>query len=90
MTVSHTHKTYSDLLTYITKITYIRKPKDEAMYVSFFCSFLDLLLADDTTVIPILNVLGNGAVEQDGLLRHQTQLCAQPGQVQLFRVRPVR
>lgn len=56
------------------------------MYVGLLRSFLDLLLGDVTAVVSILNVLSNGAVKQDGLLRHQPHLIAQPCQVHSFGV----
>lgn len=56
------------------------------MYVGLLCGFLNLLLGDDTAVVPILNVFSDGAIKQNGLLRHQPHLRAQPCQVHIFGV----
>lgn len=59
------------------------------MNVGLLRSFLDLLLGDDAAVVSILNVLSNGAIKQDGLLRHQPHLRTQPCQVQTSAVVPI-
>lgn len=70
-------------------ITYIWQAKNKIMDIRILSSFLNLCLADQTVVVSILDVLSNGAVEQDGFLRHQTQLRAQPSKVQFLCVHPV-
>lgn len=56
------------------------------MNVGRLRSFLNLLLGDDTAVVSILNVLSDAAIKQDGLLRHQPHLRAQPCQVEISAV----
>ncbi|RUS71935.1 hypothetical protein EGW08_020310, partial [Elysia chlorotica] len=46
----------------------------------------DLIHADGPGVVSIRDVLGDALVKQDGLLGHQADLGAQPGQVQVLQV----
>ena len=59
------------------------------MDIGTFGCLLDLLLGDGAAVVSILDVLSDAAVKQDGLLGHQAQLRAQPGQIQALGVSPI-
>ena len=52
------------------------------MDVGCFGGAHNLLLGHDPAVVPVGDVLGNAAVEQDGLLRHDSELGSEPLDVQ--------
>ena len=52
--------------------------------VGLLGGLLNLLLGHDPAVVPVGDVLGDAAVEQDGLLRHDAHLCSEPLDIQVL------
>ena len=67
----------------------LRQPRHEAVDVGLLGGVDDLLHGDLPRVVAILNVLGDGAVEEGGLLRDDAQVGADEGQVQAADVLPL-
>ena len=60
---------------------YLRQGDNEVVDVGLSGSVCDLIHGNLSTVVPIRDVLGDAAIEQDGLLGHEADLRAQPRQV---------
>ena len=60
----------------------LRQPRHEAVDVGLLGGVDDLLHGDLPRVVAVPDVLGDGAVEEGGLLRDDAQVGADEGQVQ--------
>lgn len=65
---------------------YLGQPHDEVVELGLLGGGDDVVHADLPQVVPVLDVLRDAAVEQDGLLGHNANLGAQVGHVDTSRV----
>lgn len=62
-------------------VRYLGKRHDKSMKLGFLSSVDDLIHGDFPRVVPVLDVLCDAGVEQDGLLGHDANLGTQEGHV---------
>lgn len=73
----------------VVTFTYRRQRGDEGVDVSLLGCLDDLVYGHAAAVVPISYVFRNSAVEEHGLLRHESQLRPQRAKLQRADVAPV-